>query len=111
MSYQNDFDSIMDKLQRGLISADEANVQLVQCAGVKLITGKMRREVRNALNAAVKDGRLGHLKKDGRYPEAYFHINAENKAKAKRKQHERETLDALAGVLSRPIDYDEIVSN
>ena len=104
MSYQNDFEAIHDELQRGLISAAEANVKLVQCSGVRLITTKLRADVRNALRDAVNAGQLGHLKKDGQKPEAFFHVNAEGKAKQMRKEQERSVFAALASVVTRPFE-------
>lgn len=49
-----------------------ANVEIVLLMGVRIIRAPLSRDVRSALNAAVKDGRLGHLPKDGLMPEAYF---------------------------------------
>jgi len=65
-------DIIIDELQRGLISADEANVRMVLGERIRLIT-KLSKEVRKALNLAVKEGRLCHMKKAGFMPEVYYH--------------------------------------
>lgn len=95
---QNQLEHLQDLLQRGEITADQANVEKVKMARVQLVTGKVPMQVRKALNAAVKIGELGHFKKDGRKPEAYFHPSFEYLAKEARGNHERETLNALLRV-------------
>lgn len=101
MSRQNDIERLQDQLERGLISADEANVEMVRIDRVRLVTGKLPAPVRKALNNAVKSGTLGHLKKDGRKPEAYFHPAFDHMARQQRRDHEKKTIAALAGVLAR----------
>jgi len=87
---------------RGLMdsgmSAADANVALVRMEGVRLVNARVPREVRAALMAGVKDGRLGHLPKDGRKPEAFFHPNSIWKAKEARQKEENTTIRALAAV-------------
>lgn len=53
-----------------------ANVEVVLLMGVRIIRAPLPRDIRSALNAAVKDGRLGHLRKDGLLPEAYYRNDA-----------------------------------
>ncbi len=55
------------------MTVDQKNVQLVLVNRFELATCKIPASVRRALNQAVKDGILGHIKKDGHKPEAYFH--------------------------------------
>jgi hypothetical protein len=55
--------------------------------------------VRKVLNLAVKGGELGHIKKDGRKPEAYYHKSFEYLVSGERNSHERRMLNACAGVL------------
>ena len=87
---------------RGLMdsgmSAADANVALVRMEGVRIVEARIPREVRAALMAGVKDGRLGHLPKDGRKPEAFFHPNSIWKAKEARQKEENDTIRALAAV-------------
>lgn len=73
MAMQNNIESLKDKVQLGEMTADQANVQLVRDLRVRLVTARLPAAVRKALNAAVKTGELGHIKKDGHKPEAYFH--------------------------------------
>jgi len=79
-SYQNALDYAKDQIQQGKISHLQANVLIVQMMGVRVIEGKIPREVRKTLNEAVKNGELGHLKKDGLKPEIYHHKNARTNA-------------------------------
>lgn len=75
-------------------SADDANIELVRMQGVRICTGKIPRQVRNALMSGVKSGRLGHFGKDGFKPEVFFHPNSEQRAR-----HER-NLIALSSINS-----------
>ena len=59
MTYAN------DQVRQGKINVDQANVLIVQMMGVRVIEGKIPAQIRKALNAAVKAGELGHIKKDG----------------------------------------------
>lgn len=93
---QNDLECLKDQMQKGQLTAAQANVQKVRMKRVQLVTGRIPADVRKALNEAVKAGELGHMKKDGRKPEAYFHPTFEHLAKAERNEHEREILRALA---------------
>lgn len=94
MSKQNNLERIVDHLQQGLITADQANVNLVRSERVRIVS-KLRSDVRKALNEAVKTGELGHIKKEGKLPEVYFHPTFKYMAVAARKKHEQETIEAL----------------
>ncbi|HXS58512.1 MAG TPA: hypothetical protein VN726_20430 [Hanamia sp.] len=63
-SKQNILDTVQDKLQRGELTAAQANVLMVQMEGVRVVRGKVMSDVRKALSEAVKNGELGHIKKD-----------------------------------------------
>ena len=95
---QNIIERLSDKLERGEITADQANVMKVLAKRVQLVTFRMPAPVRKALNAAVKRGELGHMKKEGHKPEAYFHPTFDYLARAERNKHERETLNSIASV-------------
>lgn len=75
MTNDNLLDRIRDQIARGLLSADRANIELVSAERVRLVTNSIPRAVRKQLNLAVKAGELGHMKKDGHKPEAFFHPN------------------------------------
>jgi len=99
MSKQNDIETVMGKLKDGLISAAEANVQIVRMEGFRLIT-KLPAQARRDLNSAVKEGRLGHLRKDGLLPEVYFHPNSKAAAISARKNNANKSIAAIAGVVA-----------
>lgn len=100
-SYQNALEIATDKMQQGLITADQANVLVVQMMGVRVIT-KIPADVRKALNAAVKVGELGHIKKEGLKPEVYHHKNARAKALEIREREIREALSILSKAFAPP---------
>jgi hypothetical protein len=87
-----------NKMQIGEITVDQANVLAVQIAGVRLITAGIPASVRKALNAAVKEGELGHIKKEGLRPEAYHHINGRARALDERDRVFRSTLAAVSKI-------------
>lgn len=101
---QNDREYLMDSARNGDLTADQANVEMVKMQRVRLVTGRVPAQVRKALNAAVKCGELGHMKKDGHKPEAYYHPTFDYLAREERAKHERSVFDALAGVVARPFD-------
>lgn len=101
---QNDLEYLKDLMDRGQLTADQANVEMVRAARVRLVQSRVPADVRKSLNAAVKAGELCHKKKDGRKPEAYYHPNFEHLANAERHRVERETIEALAGVLCKASD-------
>lgn len=72
------------------LSLDEKNVELVRIEGVRVISGVTPRSVRSALNAAVKVGYLGRLKKEGIKSECYFHPNSRSRAIELRNQEVRD---------------------
>jgi len=100
MDKQNILEHVEDLLQRGEITADEANVELVRAERYRLITGRLSRDVRKALNIAVKKGRLGHLKKDGLKPEVYYHPVFKYMAVSARNRHEREAVKNISKVFA-----------
>lgn len=103
--HQNDLENIKDLFNLGKISVSEANVQMVLASRVRIV-GKVPRDMRTALNRAVKEGRLGHLKKDGQKPECYYHPTFEYMAIAERNRIERENAMAVAKVCGGGIgDY------
>ena len=95
---QNVLENIKDRRNRGLITAAQANVEIIKARRVYLVTGRVFADVRKALNAAVKAGELKHLKKDGRKPECYYHPTFEYMVAGARNDHERSILIALSAV-------------
>ena len=99
-SYQNAIEYVKDQMQRGLMTADEANVRVVQMCGIRVITTKLPTQVRKSLNAAVKAGELGRLKKDGLKPEIYHHKNARPKALSEQSRIFKEQVDKIKNIFA-----------
>jgi hypothetical protein len=70
---QTSMTRVADLVQQGKMTLDEGNVEYVRIDKVRLVMRSLPASVRKALNEGVKAGKLGHLKKDGLKPEAYFH--------------------------------------
>lgn len=98
----NTAERAQDQLALGNITVAEANIRMVIGEGVRVIRGPIPRAIRAALNAAVKDGRLGHMRKDGRKPEVYYRPQQRAKAEQIRRREEIHTLVALACVCAPP---------
>lgn len=104
MAKQNDMEHLKDLMQRGEISVDQANVQMVRNERFRLVINSLPASVRKALNAAVKTGELGHLKKEGHKPECYFHPTFKYLAVAARNNREKEVLRASQALMARMSD-------
>lgn len=98
MALQNDIEHLRDLMQREQISAAQANVRLVKIQRFRLITSTVPRDVRSALNEAVRNGELGHMKKEGHKPECYFHPTFDYLAKGARRTYEMNVLRSVAMV-------------
>lgn len=98
MSNQNDLETIQDKLERGIITLEKANVEMVRAERFRIITNRVPMNVRKALNKAVKLGELGHTKKSKSSPEVYFHPAFEYVANAAVRKRAENTIKALASV-------------
>lgn len=95
MLSQNDLENFMDLIERGEMTADEANVEMVRAERVRIICNSIPKNVRKALNDAVKCGKLDHYKKDGNKPEVYFHPNFDYLARSERNKVERKIIESL----------------
>ena len=92
---QNIRERLADKIKLGTMTAADANVALIRAERFRLIVGRVPRDIRTALNAAVKTGVLGHLKKDGLKPEVYYHPTFDYLARDARNKAERESIRVL----------------
>ncbi len=99
-SYGNAKEYVKDQMQRGLMTADEANVRVVQMCVFRVVTNKLPAQVRKALNSAVKTGELGRIKKDGLKPEIYHHKNGRANAIAEQNRIEKERIDSLKNIFA-----------
>ena len=95
MSHQNTVEHLRELMRQGM-SCDEANVELVRSERVRLIRNKIPKQIRKALNSAVRIGKLRHMPKDGHKPEAYYHPEFEYLASGKRAEVRDEVLQALS---------------
>ena len=100
---QNDREYLIDMVQQGKMTPSEANVEKVRMSRLLVVT-KLPKEVRNALNSAVKDGVLGHKKKSGFMPEVYYHPRFEYLANEARNKAAMEGVNAIASVMVRKGD-------
>jgi|DEB0MinimDraft_6_1074348.scaffolds.fasta_scaffold357460_1 hypothetical protein len=95
---QNHMERLQDLMQRGEITAEQANVEKVKMARVQMVISGLPADVRRALNAAVKRGELGHIKKDGAKPEVYFHPHFEHLAIGDRNRRARDVANSVIGI-------------
>lgn len=73
------------------------NVANILAGGSRTIIGKVPAQVRKELRAAVKDGILGHLPKDGLKPEIFFHPLHRASAIDVRQRHADYSVQCIAG--------------
>ncbi|HEK3722017.1 hypothetical protein CDC26_14885 [Pseudomonas aeruginosa] len=104
MARQNDMEHLKDLMQRGEMTVDQANVQIVRNERFRLVINGLPANVRKALNAAVKTGELGRLKKEGHKPECYFHPTFKYLAVEARNKREREVAGASRSALASMSD-------
>jgi hypothetical protein len=95
---QNDLERIKDQIQQGKLTINEANVKMVLVQRVRIVRSSIPASVRKALNAAVKEGVLKHMKKDGMKPECYYHPTFEYLAIGERNKIACEGIEALRTV-------------
>jgi hypothetical protein len=105
---QNDFEHIKDLRSRGEITLDQAHVMMVKAQRVKLVSSRLPRDVRSALNAAVKRGELGHMEKEGHKPEAYFHPTFDYLARSERNAHANHVMRAVSSVMATASQVDPL---
>ena len=91
---QNDMEYLKDQIQQEKITADEANIRKVEMQRV-LVVFHLPSSVRKALNKGVKEGRLKHLKKDGKKPEVFCKKGFDHLATAERNEYERNCIKAI----------------
>ena len=102
LELRNIQERVRDRMQRGEITAAQGNVEIVRARRVLLVRGPLLNTVRKALNDAVKRGELGHMKKDGHKPEAYYHPTFEYLAIGERKAAEDQVAEAVKRVAGWP---------
>jgi hypothetical protein len=80
------------------------NVSNILTSGMRVVVGRVPASVRAELRTAVKDGVLGHLKKDGLKPEIFFHPSHKNGAIERQKREAAYSVSCIAGVMATPAE-------
>lgn len=81
MKNQNNLEYIKDQMQRGLITAEQANIEKVRMERFCIIKNKLPQSVRKSLMVGVKSGLLKRKMKTDKNPEYFYHPNFEYLAK------------------------------
>jgi len=84
------------------------NVQNILIQATRVIRGRIPQQVRRELQAAVKAGALGHLKKDGLKPEIFFHPDHRHGAIERQKREAEYAANCIATVI-QPDSVDELI--
>jgi hypothetical protein len=85
------------------------NVAQILAQATRVIRGPIPAEVRKQLRAAVRDGVLGHLKRDGLKPEVFFHPSHKNGAIERQKREAEYAIGCIAKVMASPADIREAI--
>jgi hypothetical protein len=83
------------------------NVSNILAQGTRVVIGRIPAQVRAELRLAVKDGVLGHLKKDGLKPEIFFHPAHKNGAIERQQREAAYSIGCIAKVMASPADVRE----
>mgnify|MGYP000968534296 CR=1 FL=1 len=87
-----------DQVRQGKLTTAEANVEIIRMTAVRVVTGRLPKQVRQWLMEAVKDGRLGRLPKSGLKPEVFFNPNAKHRAIDERNKIFQQAINAIGKV-------------
>lgn len=90
-----------DQVRQGKLTIAQANVEIVRMTAVRVVSGRLPKQVRQWLMEAVRDGRLGRLPKNGLKPEVFFNPNAKARAIDERNKVFRLALDAISKVCTQ----------
>lgn len=78
----------------------DRNVEEIRKQATKVIRGRIPRDVRNSLLAAVKSGLLGRLPKDGLKPEIFFHPDHLHGARRRQEMEAAWSIGCIATVMA-----------
>jgi hypothetical protein len=81
------------------VEAYGPNVAQILVQATRVIRGRVPASVRKELNAAVKAGVLGHLKRDGLKPEIFFHPYHIHGARERQIREAEYSARCIAGVV------------
>ena len=96
-TFDNALSYVKDQMQQGKITAEEANVEIVRMMGIRVVTGSLPAQVRKALNAGVKSGKICRLPKKGIASEIYYHPNSRTRAL---EEQSRQIAEGIAAIKS-----------
>lgn len=91
----------------GYSDAYGPNVANILAGGMRVIRARIPAAVRKELAAAVRDGVLGHLKRDGLKPEVFFHPDHKNGAIDRQKREALHSANCIAGVVAHGAERAE----
>lgn len=80
------------------------NVEMVRYQYVRIVKGRIPRDVRNELMAGVRVGLLGHLAKKALAPEVFFHPDHLHAARDAQRNHFEYNVRNLKACLVRPLE-------
>lgn len=83
------------------------NVANILVGATRVIRGRIPAGVRKELSAAVKDGVLGRLKRDGLKPEVFFHPDHKNGAIERQNNEARYSVECIAKVVAHGAERAE----
>lgn len=86
------------------------NVEQIRASAYRVVRGRMPREVRKELMAAVKAGLLGRLPKDGLKPEIFYHPDHKHGAIELQEREATYAISCIAKVLASPADVREAIA-
>lgn len=86
------------------------NVEQILVQASRVIRGTIPRQVRNQLMAAVRDGVLGRLPKDGLKPEVFFHPDHKHGAIERQRREAEYAIGCVASVMHVPTVEERIAS-
>ena len=81
------------------------NVANILASAMRVINGPVPAQVRAELRLAVKDGVLGHLKRDGLKPEIFFHPSHKNGAIERQNREVLYSVKCIASVMVSPSQF------
>lgn len=81
------------------------NVANIYYHAMRVISGPVPAQVRAQLRLAVKDGILGHLKRDGLKPEIFYHPDHKHSAIERQKREALYSVSCIASVMVSPAQF------
>jgi len=95
MKNQNNLEYIKDQLQRGLMTTEQANIEMVRMDRFSIIKNKLPQSVRQALMNGVKSGQLKRRMKSDKNPEYFYHPEFEHLAKQEIYSQQCKVIESL----------------